>query len=315
MAFMFAILILSCAAEEKALASKNVAITKNTTVAEILADRDMKAFSRLLFPVDLPLDSSMTLSEISSPSVYVWYSNIKAEKTVEIVAGLKKRAANGESVFYPIYSEDERLSDKSKNDTGLFFFKGDKNAPFAICNAGGGFYYVGAMHDSFPVALELSKKGSNAFALIYRPEYAYADLARAICFVIDNAEMLGVKRNGYSLWGGSAGARMAATLGNAENMRQLAKRNLPSASAVVMQYTGYSSVSKSDAPTFAVCGTRDGIANWKTMKMRIERLNSIGIESDFRSYEGLSHGFGLGTGTVAEGWIDEAFAFWMRQIN
>ena len=25
---------------------------------------------------------------------------------------------------------------------------------------------------------------------------------------------------------------------------------------------------------------------------------------------GLPHGFGLGTGTVAEGWIDQAIAFW-----
>lgn len=314
-AFLLSILILSCTAEEKTLASKNVAVTKNTTVAEILSDEDMKAFSRLLFPVDMPLDSSLTLSEISSPSVYVWYSNIKAEKTVEVVSSLKKRAANGETVFYPIYSEDERRSDKSKNDAGLFFFKGEKDAPFAICNAGGGFYYVGAMHDSFPVALELSKKGCNAFALIYRPNYAYADLARAMCFVIDNAQTLEVAQNGYSLWGGSAGARMAAALGNAENIRNIAGRNLPNASAVVMQYTGYSSVSKFDAPTFAVCGTRDGIANWKTMKSRIERLNSIGIQSDFRSYEGLSHGFGLGTGTVAEGWVDEAFSFWMRQIH
>ena len=29
---------------------------------------------------------------------------------------------------------------------------------------------MGAMQDSFPHALELSKKGYNAFALIYRPE-------------------------------------------------------------------------------------------------------------------------------------------------
>ena len=38
---------------------------------------------------------------------------------------------------------------------------------------------MGAMHDSFPHALELSKLGYNAFALIYRPGDAYEDLARA----------------------------------------------------------------------------------------------------------------------------------------
>ena len=39
---------------------------------------------------------------------------------------------------------------------------------------------------------------------------------------------------------------MAAELGNAENVRNLDGRNLPCASTVVMQYTGYSSVSASD---------------------------------------------------------------------
>lgn len=76
-------------------------------------------------------------------------------------------------------------------NTGLFFFRGNSNAPFAICNAGGGFSYVGAMHDSFPHALELSKQGYNAFALIYRPGYAYEDLARAITYICDHADELG----------------------------------------------------------------------------------------------------------------------------
>ncbi len=75
---------------------------------------------------------------------------------------------------------------------------------------------MGAMHDSFPHALELSKKGYNAFALIYRPgtQTACEDLARAIAYIHDHADELEVDVEGYSLWGGSAGARMAAYLGS-----------------------------------------------------------------------------------------------------
>ena len=29
----------------------------------------------------------------------------------------------------------------------------------------------------------------------------------------------------------------------------------------------------------------------------------------------LPHGFGLGTGTVAEGWINDAIRFWLHQIS
>lgn len=65
-------------------------------------------------------------------------------------------------------------------------------------------------------ALALSKMGYNAFALIYRPGDPYADLAQAIAYIYDHAEELQVNPDGYSLWGGSAGARMAAVLGGGD---------------------------------------------------------------------------------------------------
>ena len=115
------------------------------------------------------------------------------------------------------------------------------------------------------------------------------------------------KESGYSLWGGSAGARMAATLGNRGNLRHLTWRtDLPQASAVIMQYTGYTTVSQYDGPTYACCGTSDGIASWRTMQSRLESLSALGIPTEFHSYSGLPHGFGLGTGTVAEGWLTDA---------
>lgn len=71
------------------------------------------------------------------------------------------------------------------------------------------------MQDSFPHALELSKKGYNAFALIYRPgaQTACEDLARVIRFIFDHEDELEVDTDCYSLRDGSTGARMAAWLG------------------------------------------------------------------------------------------------------
>lgn len=67
--------------------------------------------------------------------------------------------------------------------------------------------YVAAMHDSFPHMQELAKQGYHAFALIYRPgaQTACEDLARAVAFIQEHAEEFQVHREGYSLWGGSAG--------------------------------------------------------------------------------------------------------------
>ncbi len=288
----------------------------DSTVADVINDPVFEGFGRLLFPVDRSVDTSMTLEEISNSGVYVWYSNIRPEKTVEILNELKREAAEGTPVFYSIYTEEEMEEDASKKDTGLFLFRGKPGAEFAVMNAGGGFMYVGAMHDSFPHALEVSQQGYHSFALIYRPDRAYEDLAKAICFIYDNADALQVNPEGYSLWGGSAGARMAATLGNESYLKQFTGReDIPQAAAVIMQYTGYTDVSPDDAPTYVCVGTRDGIADWRTMQGRLDKLEALGIPTEFHSYDGLGHGFGIGTGTVAEGWVSDAIAFWENQME
>ena len=174
---------------------------------------------------------------------------------------------------------------------------------------------MGAMHDSFPHALELSKQGYNAFALIYRPgaQTACEDLARAISFIFEHAEELEVDTDCYSLWGGSAGARMAAYLGS-YGPAAFGGDELPGPGTVVMQYTGHSEYAESDPPTYVCVGENDGIASWRTMESRLEGMSALGIDTEFHKYPGLSHGFGLGTGTVAEGWIEDAIAFWEKHM-
>ena len=281
--------------------------TRQTRISDVMNDPAFGDYGRLIFPVNTGYWGGTTLEQLD----LTWYNYIDPDKTVEVCNYLRNHAAD---CFIDIYTEAEKQANPQLRNTGLFFFRGDAGKPFAICNAGGGFSYVGAMHDSFPHALELSKQGYNAFALIYRPGDAYEDLARAITYICDHADELGVKRDGYSLWGGSAGARMAATLGNSANLRQLTGRtDLPQASAVIMQYTGYTTVSQYDGHTYACCGTNDGIASWRTMQSRLESLSALGIPTEFHSYSGLPHGFGLGTGTVAEGWLDDAVRFWQQQ--
>lgn len=290
--------------------------TFQSTVADVINDPAFGNFGRLLFPVDRSVSLSMTLAQVSTSNVYVWYTCIHVEKTVEILNYLHSQAVKGEQIFHNIYSSREIAEDPSKADTGIFVFKGNYGSPFAITNAGGGFAYVGAMHDSFPHSLEISRAGYTALALIYRPDDPYRDLARAIKFVVDNSESLGVSKNNYSLWGGSAGARMAATVGNKEYLNRLVgNTSIPQASAVIMQYTGYSSVSELDAPTYNCVGSNDGIASWRTMQNRLRQLSELGIPTEFHVYEGLGHGFGIGTGTVAEGWVNDAIRFWKANMR
>lgn len=286
--------------------------TADTPVREVINDPAFEGFGRLLFPVDTGYWSGDTLGALR----LTWYSHIDPNETVDIVNILKDNALTGQTVFYDIYTEAEKAADPDKRDTGLFFFKGEAGKPFAICSAGGGWAYVGAMHDSFPHALELSKKGYNAFAIIYRPgaQTACEDLARAISLIFAHADELEVSTDCYSLWGGSAGGRMTAYL-SSYGPAEFGGDDLPRPGASIIQYTGHSDYTGQEPPTYVCVGESDGIANWRTMEHRQNALAALGIETEFHHYPGLGHGFGLGTGTVAQGWLDEAAAFWQRQID
>ena len=164
---------------------------RDTKVLDVIHSPVFEGYGRLLFPTDRTISDDLTLENVES--ILTWYNDVNPDKTVEIVNYLGEQAASGNQVFFDIYTEEEKAEDPEKEDTGLFFFRGEPGGKTAICNAGGGFVYVGAMQDSFPHALELSKNGYNAFALIYRPgaQTACEDLARAIAFLHDHAEELG----------------------------------------------------------------------------------------------------------------------------
>lgn len=284
--------------------------TRNTKIAEVASDPVFGDYGRLIFPADDWYYHGETLGELT----LTWYNNMDPDKTVEIANYIRTQADAGEPVFYDIYSDEEKAADPAKEDTGIFFFRGNPGERFAVCNAGGGFAYVGAMQDSFPHALELSKMGYNAFALIYRPgaQTACEDLARAISFIFAHADELEVSTDSYSLWGGSAGGRMAAYLGS-YGTAAFGGDDLPGPGAVIMQYTGHSEYTEEDPPTYACVGENDGIASWRVMESRLNAMQSVGIDTEFHHYPGLRHGFGIGTGTVAEGWIEDAVAFWEKQ--
>ena len=286
--------------------------TVDTAIRDVMDYPGFADYGRLIFPASDGYFGGSTLGTLS----LTWYSNIQPAKTVEIANYMKDHADAGDLIFYDIYTEEEKEADPAKEDTGLFFFKGNPGEKLAIVNSGGGFVYVGAMHDSFPHALELSKKGYNAFALIYRPgaRTACEDLARAIAFIFNHADELEVDTEDYSLWGGSAGARMAAWLG-ADGTERYGEDAYPRPAAVIMQYTALSEVTGNEPPTYNCVGTRDGIADYRIMENRISAIRANGTDAEIDVFEGLSHGFGLGSGTVAEGWLADAVDFWERHMK
>jgi acetyl esterase/lipase len=227
------------------------------------------------------------------------------------------KVGEGKTIFYDFYTRQQKQADSSKKNTGLFFFKGKPGEPFAIVCPGGGYSYVGSVHEGFPYAIELSKKGYNTFVLQYRvggEQRACEDLAAAISYIFENAEMLEVSRSDYSVWGSSAGARMAANIGS-YGVDSFKGSHLPKPSAVIMAYTGHSSFTKNDPPTFVTSSEDDSIASVYTAERRVNAMKSSWIDVEYRKYKNASHGFGLGIGTDAEGWIEYAIQFWEKHMT
>lgn len=292
-------------------------LTVDSSLRDLMNHPAFGGFSRLLLPwSDRRYDERLRIREMDSLLPYHTHVDPKT-----VLAGLNRMIDDvnrGKSVFYDFYTEAQKRADPSRADTGLFFFRGRPQAPFAVISPGGGFAYVGSVHEGFPYALEINATGYNAFVLKYRTGHGGAvateDLAAAISYLFRSARALGVDTRDYSLWGSSAGARMAAAIGS-HGVVSFGGDDIPKPSAVVMAYTAHSDSSSREPPTFVVVGERDGIAPPAVMERRVSALRRVGTEVEFRSYKDLGHGFGPGTGTSAEGWITDATRFWQKFIK
>lgn len=295
---------------------KHPPVTPDSTIHDVISHPAFRGFGRFILPLDRgTADLRMPLSRMGTLLPY--HSHVNLEKAVEIINRMVEEAGTGRQIFYSFYSGKQKRQDASRENTGLFFFRGKPGAPFAVICPGGGFSYVGSIHEGFPHALELSRKGYNAFVLQYRTgsgAWACEDLAAAISYIFRNAVSLNVGTADYSVWGSSAGARMAAAMGSC-GPSSFGYQGIPGPGAVIMAYTGYSGYTGEDPPTFVLQGEQDGIAGLAAVSRRVQAMKRVGVEVEYHTYKNLGHGFGLGTGTEAEGWTAHAIRFWEAYMS
>lgn len=234
----------------------------------------------------------------------------------------------GNKLAYDYYTDEEKAMDASKKDTGLVFLKGNEGAPFALICPGGGFINVEANHEGYPVAQVLHEKGYNVFILRYRVKGSYeikgsttqknghnADAAKALEYIIDNADTFGVAKDNYSTWGFSAGGQIAGTLVNPENEYGYANFVEYAPAAAFLGYPVPSTQSTSSCPLFVTMAKDDDMISFSSVESWVNGLKEAGISVTTDYYETSSHGYGTGYGKEADGWMDKAVAFWEEQMN
>ena len=326
---LLAVILLSCTPKDTTEASDNTVeseyseeigemdshLTTNNYVSDIVNHSAFNGFGELLLPWDDNFRYYNTpMRNVGSLMPYHGY--VDPDDVVGAVNHLIDEVDDGRTIFYDFYNNEQKQQDPAKENTGLFFFRGNPDAPFAIVCPGGGFSYVGSLHEGFPIAKRISELGLNAFVIRYRigsGQWATEDLAAAISYVFRNAETLGVSSKDYSVWGGSAGARMAGNIA-LSGVGAYGGDNLPKPATAVIAYTGQSSYSSDFSPTFITVASNDRIVNANSVDRRVENLRNAGVEVEYHRYETAGHGFGLGTGSDADAWVDLAVHFWQKHI-
>ena len=179
--------------------AKAAPLSANSSIRDLLNHPAFSGFGRRILPWDdRPYDENMPLADIGSLLPY--HTQVRPETVVGSLNRMIDDVGRGRTVFYDIYTEAQKRADPTKEHTGLFFFRGRPGAPFAVIAPGGGFSYVGSVHEGFPYAVEISSKGYNAFVLKYRAgqggAIATQDLATVISYIFENADTLGVSTQG-----------------------------------------------------------------------------------------------------------------------
>lgn len=232
---------------------------------------------------------------------------------------------------YDFYTPEEAAVNRQLATTKLLYISGKEGMPFAVVIAGGGFNSVCMMQEAFPVAKQLHAQGYPVFMLKYRvgrlPEdqtgtdkrnRGFADLQRAMIYIFDHAAKWGVRTQGYSVWGFSAGARMTLAW-SANEKYGFRTSGLPKPGMQVPIYTVPENIpAGADVPaTFMAMGTKDefyGEEGCRACSQFCKELKEAGIPAVFHAYKGVRHGFGLGVGTPAENWLRQALKLWEEVV-
>ncbi|MBQ4061287.1 MAG: alpha/beta hydrolase [Christensenellaceae bacterium] len=218
-----------------------------------------------------------------------------------------------------------------------------ENAPCAIICPGGAYGLTASICEGYPVAQKLIEAGYAVFILNYRVKKdahypaPFDDLAAAVRYIQDNADELKIQRE-YCIFGFSAGGHMAAIFGT--KLKGYAHYGLKKPFAVMLGYPVITMheithlVSRKNLlqdewenedkrnefsaeliadndfpPAFIWSFDNDPSVNPENTRVFSKKLAELEVKHTVRIYKGAIHGCGIGTGTDAEGWIDEAIAF------
>lgn len=303
-------------------------------------------FSELYYKDIRPMFRKMKLKNMVKFVKTPWGTPFPAEGLLRCANLISERRQNGELVSIPIW---QGAGDSRENVVLVpFLNKEMKKAPAVIICPGGAYNRVAFHNEGIPVAQRMQQAGYQAFILNYtvapqlypKPQ---EDLVRAIRFVRKNHEKLGVNPEDVMIMGFSAGGHLCATVGALYDRYEDDTHRYDDVSArpdkICLGYPLISLItdihegcienllggtdhmedrralsaemilSKDYPKTYLWACEDDTVVNCSHTKMMDDVLNNKKGPHMMHLFESGGHGIGLGEGTPAQGWIEEALAF------
>lgn len=268
-----------------------------------------------------------------------------------LVVGLEyllQKAGEGK-VFYDIWNEKEMKEEPSRRETGISAFIVPGGKKFVLVCPGGGYSSVCTVAEGYGIAKEWNDKGYSAFILQYRvgdkmqQPKQIEDLVQAVKYIFAHAEELQVDTKDYALMGFSAGAHLASCFGT--ELLGYKKYGLQKPGAVILgypvitmgekthegsrkfllgteniedqalraQFSIEKQITSAFPSTYVWQCEEDETVPIENSQMLVDALKEKKIPYEYEVFPGNAHGWGVGIGTAAEGWIDRAITFWERQ--
>lgn len=258
----------------------------------------------------------------------------------------------GVQITYKLYSEQEIAEDSSRNNAEFYYYPASTpDAKYALVLSGNIFNRTAELKECISTAYQLHQKGYAVFVMRYRAypdndnNSPLEDIARAVKYITGHAQQFGVQTESYALIGYSSGGHLAGLF--ASDALGYKNYGLPKPGAVILAYPivqfseitpiyrvgidpfvcgrFYYEHSLADLitedypPVYFWYGRDDLTLNllcWPLQGPALSKaLAAHGVPYKEVVYDHAAHGIGLGRGTAADGWLDEAAAFWEEQTK
>lgn len=302
---------------------------------EILQDESLAKLRDLMFPSEY--NAWITDDDITPKKMSESFRGVG--DYAERLNFLKTHIETGEITREKVYSESELKADSSKVCVQVLEYRKRESNKVAIIIPGGGYSNVCSFSEGWPIAQELFERGYNCFVLYYRVfPNAYMpnpieDVARLVKRIKENYPDLDL--NGYLMLGFSAGGHLAGIWATKQGYPRYnlpkpkflsltypvidlsLKKGVTRANCLgencseeeVKKYSVHTNVDENYPETYLWQGRNDQCISFENSVIMDKALTENNVKHKYVVYDDTCHGFGVGKGTCAEGWIDDMIKF------